>query len=92
VLGLVRAVRAGGRAPSPHLPLDATTPDPPLEAALERLAEAGPGTPILLHAWHRDASVVTDTVLARTAGVAWKSDTEGLIRLVNGVIVHRTEG
>ena len=72
--------------------LDATTTDPPLEAALERLAQAGPGTPILLHAWHRDAAVMTDAVLARAAGVAWKSDTEGLIRLVSGVIVHRTEG
>ena len=72
--------------------LDATTADPPLEAAVRLLRQAAPDTPVLLHAWHRDAASITDAALAGTAGVAWKSDAAGLIRLVRGVLVHRAKG
>jgi DNA-binding NarL/FixJ family response regulator len=71
--------------------LDATLPGATLDAAVTRLRQAAPATPIVLHAWHRDASVITDAALAQAEGVAWKSDAEGLIRLVGGVIVRRTE-
>ena len=70
---------------------DATLPGATLDAAVTRLRQAAPATPIVLHAWHRDASVITDAALAQAEGVAWKSDAEGLIRLVGGVIVRRTE-
>ena len=72
--------------------LDATVPGLALEAALARLRQAAPDTAVILHAWHRDAAVITDGALARSDGVAWKSDTEGLIRLVSGVIVRRAAG
>ena len=69
--------------------LDATLPEASLDAAVCALRRAAPDTPILLHAWHRDAGMITDSALAQSAGVAWKSDGEGFIRLMSGVLIRR---
>ena len=71
--------------------LDATLPGVTLDEAVATLRQVAPDTPIVLHAWHRDASLITDRALAQSEGVAWKSDVEGLIRLVGGAIVRRSE-
>ena len=69
--------------------LDVTLPGTTLDDAVARLREVAGDTPIILSAWHRDASLITDRALAQSAGVGWKSDAEGLVRLVGGAIVRR---